>query len=52
MIQHNYYIPTTLYIEMIQSSPQVNHTKYNPYENYYESWDDQGVYWKYSVHKE
>ena len=48
----NYTIPVSLYINMIHSSPQINHTKYNPYGNYYESWDTQGAYWKYSIYKD
>ena len=50
--KHNRSLPASLYINMIQSSPQINHAKYNPYGNYYESWDTQGAYWKYSIYKE
>ncbi len=49
--KHNYFLPASLYIKIIQSSPQINHTKYNPYGNYYESWDNQGTYWRYSIYR-
>ncbi len=47
---HNHSLPASLYIEIIQSSPQIDHTKYNSYENYYESWDTNGEYLRYSVY--
>lgn len=48
--QYSQNIPSTLYVKIIQTSPQINHVKYDPYGNYYEMWDEKGVYWKYSVY--
>lgn len=52
MSQHNNFIPSSLYKNIVKTSPQINHTKYNPYGNYFESWDESGTYWKYSVYKD
>lgn len=52
MSQYNNSISSSIYENIIKTSPQINHTKYNPHGNYYESWDELGTYWKYSVYKD
>lgn len=52
LFQHNNSIPSSLYRYIMRTSPQVNHTIYNPYGKYFESWDISGTYWKYSVYKD
>lgn len=47
---YNQNIPSPLYVKIIQTSPQINHVKYNPFGNYYEMWDNEGCYWKYSIY--
>lgn len=50
--EHNYNIPSSLYIKIIHASPQINHIVYNPYNNSYEMWDEQGAHWEYSIYKD
>lgn len=51
MNQHNHHISSSVYKELIKSSPQINHTIFNPYGKYFESWDQYGTYWRYTVYK-
>lgn len=46
----NYIIDSKTYIDIIRSSPQVNHIVYKPFGDYYEMWDSDGMYWKYKVY--
>lgn len=50
--QYNNSIPSSLYRNIIYSSPQIDHTIYKPFGNYFESWDKSGTYWKYSVYND
>lgn len=49
--QHNTNINVNTYIDIIQTSSQINHVVYHPFGNYYEMWDKDGCYWKFTVHK-
>ncbi len=51
MRQHNNNINANTYINIIQTSPQINHVIYRPFGSYYEMWDKNGCYWKFTVHK-
>ena len=50
MKEYDYNIPSFLYIDIISNSPQIRHIKYNPYDNYFEIWTDEGDYWKFKVY--
>lgn len=47
--KYNYCIPSSVYIRIIQTSPQINHVLYNPYNDKFNMWDKDGTYWEYSV---
>lgn len=51
MHEYNNSIDASTYINIIQTSPQINHIIYKPFEDYYEMWDKDGNYWKFTVHK-
>ena len=46
---NNYIIDSETYINIIQTSPQINHIKYSPYSDSFEMWSDSGEYWNYKV---
>lgn len=50
MNEWDYNIPSYLYIDILNTSPQIHHTKYNPYGDYFEMWTDDGSYWKFKVY--
>lgn len=45
----NYNIDSKTYINMIRSSPQINHIIYKSFDDYFEMWDEKGLYWKFKV---
>jgi hypothetical protein len=47
----NYNIDSWTYLNVCQNSPQLSHIKYNAYDDFFEMWDDQGLYWKFRVYK-
>lgn len=49
LIENNYNIPSNIY-EMILSSPQIDHVKYDSYGDYFEIWTDDGCYWKFTIY--
>lgn len=51
MNQQNFNIDPNIYINIIQTSPQIDHVIYKPFGNYYEMWDKDGCYWKFNVNK-
>ena len=48
---NNYIIDSETYINIIQTSPQINHIKYLPCSGSFEMWSDVGEYWNYKVFK-
>ena len=50
MKEYNYNIPSFLYIDIISNSPQIKYIKYNPYDNSFEIWTNEGIYWKFKVY--
>ena len=38
--ERNYSLSNKEYVYMCTTSPQLNHIKYNPYENCFEAWSD------------
>lgn len=49
MEQHNYSIPSSIYFNICDSSPQIDHIKYSPYDDKIEMWAIDGGYWKFGV---
>lgn len=47
----NYLISNIEYINMIDTSPQIDHVKYNPYSDDFEMWTNDNYYFKYKVYK-
>lgn len=52
MQSHNYIIDSNIYIEILETSPQLNHIKYDPYGDCIEMWDTESNYWKFKVYPE
>lgn len=50
MKEYNYNIPSFLYIDIISNSPQITYIKYNLYDNSFEIWTNEGIYWKFKVY--
>ena len=51
MEQSNYNISSDTYLNIIQTTPQIDHIIFKPYGNYFEMWSDDGRYWKFSVYE-
>lgn len=47
----NYLINSEEYLNIMKSSPQINHVKYSPYADEFETWTDDNYYWKYKVYR-
>lgn len=52
MEQYNYDLPSKIYLDMTENSPQINHVSYSAYNNSFEIWDKEGGYWRFAVHYE
>ena len=52
MEQYNYNVPSTIYLEMTQHSPQINKVTFMPGESRFEMSDTEGNYWNFTVHYE
>ena len=48
--RHDHRIDSKTYINIIKNSPQINHIIYKPFGDYYEAWDDNGIYFLFSVY--
>lgn len=49
--ERSYYIggDDLLKVISIKENPQLNHIKFNPFDNTYEMWDNENNYFKFSV---
>lgn len=47
----NYNIDSVTYLNICNTSPQINHVKYSAFEDYFEFWDNEGSYWKFNVYR-
>ena len=49
--QRNYHLGGNdlLYILDVKQHPQINHIKFNPYDNSYEMWDKEGNYFHFTA---
>lgn len=50
LASNNYDIDSEVYINICNSSPQLNHIKFNPYGSYMEMWSNEN-YWKFTVYR-
>lgn len=46
----NYLISNIEYLNIIDTSPQINRVRYNPYLDDFETWTDDNYYFKYKVY--
>ncbi len=47
---NNFSIPSDTYMNICSTSPQITRIKYEPYDNFFEMWANDG-YWKFSVYR-
>jgi len=50
MEEYNYNLPSNIYLDMTQNSPQISIVIYNPNNNRFEIWDYEGGYWSFEVY--
>ena len=48
----NYLISVKEYLRILETSPQINHIKYNPFDDCFDIWTDDRYYFKTKVRKE
>lgn len=46
----NYLIDSEEYLNIMTTSPQIDHVKYSPYTDDFETWTNDNYYWKYKVY--
>ena len=47
--ENNFAINAETYIQIISTSPQINHIKYQAFGDYFEIWTDDRYEWKFKV---
>lgn len=47
---YNGLLPSTEYLRICNTSPQLNHIKYDPYEDIFELWSIDGDYFRFKVY--
>ena len=50
MKNNNYNIDSKTFMNILQTSPQIDHTRYNAYDKTYELWTRDGLYAKFTVY--
>jgi len=50
MEQYNYNLPSNIYIDITENSPQINHISYNACNGRLEMWGTEGEYWNFAVY--
>lgn len=48
---NNYNIESNTYIKICITSPQITHVKFEPCGQFYEMWDNENNYWKFTVYR-
>lgn len=46
----NYLLESEEYAHVMRTSPQIDHVKYSPYTDDFETWTSDNYYWKYKVY--
>lgn len=49
--EQNYSITSETYENILNTSPQIRHVKYDPYDNSYEVQTNNNEHWKFAVYK-
>ena len=49
MEYYNYKLPTHVYLDITQNSPQIDHIVYHDWNSRFEMWDHEGEYWNFGV---
>jgi len=52
MEKYNYNLPSNVYLDMTEKSPQIIRVTYNACNNRFEIQDNEGSYWQFEVHYE
>ena len=52
MESNNYNIDSEIYFQICNSSPQIDHIKYDPCERCHEMWSNDGYNWKFKVYQQ
>ena len=52
MEQHEWALPSKVYLNILYTSPQIRRTKFSPYGEYFEMWTDDNYYWRFYVYLE
>ena len=52
MEQYNYNLPSRVYLDITENSPQINHVAYSEWNSHFEIWDREGNYWNFGVYYE
>ena len=52
MERYNYNLPSQVYLDVTQNSPQINRVSFNPGNNRFEIWDKEGCYWNFEVYNQ
>ena len=50
MKENNYCLPSQVYLDLVEQSPQINHVTFNAWNSRFEMWDDKGEYWNFEVY--
>lgn len=50
MKTYDYCLPSHIYLDITENSPQINHVTFNGYDSHFEMWDIEGVYWNFEVY--
>jgi len=50
MEQYYYNLPSKVYLDITEHSPQINHVAYNAGNNRFEIWDREGNHWNFGVY--
>ena len=52
MKEHNYDLPSGLYLKICKESPQIRNVTYSACGDSFDIWTDDGSHWNFKVHKE
>jgi len=50
MEKYNYCLPSQVYLDLTESSPQINHVAFDSCNSRFAMWDNEGEYWSFVVY--
>lgn len=50
MSSYDYNLPSNVYLDITDHSPQIDHVMYNAWDNSLEMWDKEGNHWGFTVY--